>query len=527
MISLLKSKFDFFNKRAVLLSSDKLTIYHWHRGELGSSYLFEIDERGQANFERYLQETPNIPIAIVVDIIEEEYRVDTIPHVFGPDRKAVLQRKQSRLFRDSPYCNTEFQGRDEQGRKDDNVLFMSISNPGIIRPWLKLLGKYKVPLKGIYTLPLISGSVFETLANFSNNALIVSLQSISGLRQSYFQNKKLKISRLSSMPRYGTVSFAPKIIDEVDKIRRYLASLRLISTDEPLDIYFLAHGELLEDLNRQQADSGTVHYHMLDIDELGKNEGLIQSQISPFSDRFFMHYFLKRNMPNSYASRNEMRYSRMRDLRNTMFALSFIIMLFSSVYSGLNFMSGANFKQQSDAAQKKTSFYSARYQMARERLPKTPVEPVDIEIAVKMAKTLDDLKATPLEMFKFLSSGLDAFSNIKLDNIDWLSGFNPDENSEKSLNNSNSQKEVDYRYYQIATIQAHLEPFDGDYRKAIATVNEFAEILRKKGSVYDVNIISLPLDISSNTSLQGNTQAVGKEAMFKLRAVIGVGNETG
>jgi hypothetical protein len=526
MISLLKSKFDIFNHRTVFLSADKLTVYHWIRGKLGGSYLFDIDEQGQANFERYLQETPNYPVSVVVDVIEEEYRLDTIPHVFGSDRRAVIKRKESRMFRDSPYCFAEIQGREEQGRKDDNVLFMSLSNPEIIRPWMRLLDKHKVPLSGIHSLSLIIGSVLGSLPYASENALVVSLQSISGLRQTYFQKNKLKISRLAKMPRYGTTPYAPKIIEEVEKVQRYLNSLNLISMDKQLDIYFLVHGELLDELNSKKIDSAMINYHVLDIDELGKNDGMTRDEITPFSDQFLIHHFMKRNLPNCYASESETRYFKMRKMRHALNTFSMIMILCSAIFSGFNLMESVTLRQQSGASVKKADFYNTRYQIAREGLPVTPVEAAELKTAVEIARTLDQYKTTPVKMFKFLSDGLDAHPDIKLDSIEWMSSVDPNKNMDKDGGITDKQAAKDYKYYQIAMIEAHMEPFEGNYRQAIDTVDRFAETLRNNKIVYDVNVISFPLDISSNVSLGGDTRSVGKEAKFTLQAIIGIANET-
>ena len=534
MISSLKLKFDIFNRRAVFLSADKLAVYHWHRGELGTSYLFDIDEQGQANFERYLQETPNTPLSIVVDVIEEEYRQDTIPHVFGSDRRAIIERKQLRLFRNSTYCHADIQDREETGRKDDNVLFMSLSNPGVIRPWLRLVEKYKVPLAGIYSLTSVISSVLETLPVQPVNALVVSLQSISGLRQTYFYKKKLRVSRLAKMPRFGTSPYPAKIASEVEKIHRYMNSMRLVSHDEPLDIYFLANGELLDELKSLQTDSAMIRHHMLNIDILARADGMKRTQITPFCDQFFMHHFLKRNMPNCYASGTETRYYQMRRIRHVLNSISMAMLLGGAVYSGMNLMEIVTLKQESDASEQKASFYTTRYEIARERLPKTPVEAADLKTAVELARTLKEYKATPLKMLGVLSKGLDVFPGIKLDSIEWTSSVDPDAISDqasatadKASGNTDIQAAGSYKYYQIGVIKAHLEPFDGNYREAIGTVNEFAETLRNNKVVYDLSIVSFPLDISSDASLQGNTRTIGKEARFTLRAVIGVADETG
>ena len=518
MISLLRSKFDLFNSRAVYLSADKLSVYHLNRGKLGSTYLFDVDDVGRANFGRYLQETPNTPTYLLLDIIEEEFRLDTIPHVFGSDRKALIERKQSRLFRDAVYFYTENQGREEEGRHDDKVLFMALTNYEIIKPWLDLLDNNKVPLTGIISLPQLIQSYIKTLPDISNHALIVTLQSISGLRQTFFQNKLLKISRLSKLPRYGTVPYAPKVNSEIEKIQRYLNSLRLIPNDAALDIYIIADKSVLDEMERQKASSSMIKKHYLDVNKLVQSAGLDSDLSTPFSDQLFIYHLLTIRPENCYASKKEMRYSSMRKMRIAMNSVSVLMLIISFIYSGLYFMDGITLKQQSEDSKNKADFYQARYNLAKERLPKTPVEPAQIKVAVDAVKTLNDYRSTPYEMMSFLGKTLEKFPSIKLEDMEWNFSVDPKTNSDKPVNAENKS----YKYFQIASIKARIVPFDGNYREAISTVNKFAETLRSSEVAYAVSILSFPLDISSTARLQGGSNAVGKEALFSLKAVIGI-----
>lgn len=528
MISLLKSKSEFFNRRALYISADKLSVYHWHKGALGDSYLFDLDEAGRNNFKRYLEESVNSPMTIVVDVIEEEFRQDTIPHVFGADRQALVKRKQSRLYRDATHQYTLDQGREIEGRRDDKLLFMALTNDEILKPWLALLEEYKIPIKGVLSVSLLLQSYIKTLPEISDHALVVTMQSISGLRQTFFKDKDLKISRLSKLPRYGTESYIPRINSEIDKIQRYLNSLRLVPNDTSLDVYILADKNTLDELEREKISIPMMRKHHLEINELLDSKQRASIQGVPFCDQLLMHHLLKVQIKNCYASSQEMRYLKTRNLKHVMNFASVLLLVSSLIYSGLNFMNGLTSKQESISFKSKADFYQTRYDLAKERLPKTPVEPDKIKVAVDAAAKLKEYKSTPNEMLSFLGKGLLQYPGIKLDNFDW--SFSMDAASDsKSSNRANNLlptgmvgEENKFKYYQISNINAHIEPFDGNYREAISLVNKFAETLRGFDTSYDVTIESFPLDISSNATLQGDAESVGKAALFSLRVVIGV-----
>ena len=528
MISSLKSKSDFFNVRAINISADKLAVYHWEKGSLASSYLFDVDESGQENFKSYLTEAKNTPMYLLVDFIEEEFRQDSIPHVFGADKDALIKRKQSRLFRDAGYQYAEFQEREEEGRRDDKYLFMALTKNELLEPWLQLLDEHKVPVKAVLSLPQLLQTFIGRLPNVSDHALVVSMQSISGLRQSFFLDKKLKLSRLSKLPRFGTEPYAPRIASEVEKIQRYINSLRLVPTDKRLDIYIQADKKTLDEFDKKRPSLPNVNYHFLDVQELASKFNLQIEKTIPFSDQLFVSHLLENGAINYYAQRKNLRYSKMRNMRIAMNICSMLLLFGGLIFTGYSVMSGMIYKQQAADAKIKTDFYQGRYNMAKERLPETVVDSFKVKTAVDAAATLKDYKASPYNSLVILGKSLQEFPGIKLDDVSWQFSMSPIlENENDSGNSSNpttntNGEEVEYKYFHVSTINAHIHNFDGDFREAIATVNSFAETLRQTESVFDVTITSMPLDISSNATLQGASGTTNKEALFSLQAVIGI-----
>lgn len=537
MTSSLKSRFDRLPRRAILLGSEKLAVYHWLKGRITKSYLFDTDETGQEQFERYLREVPGLPVYILADFAEEEFRQESIPHVFGADRKAVIQRKQNRLFRDSSYCYSKVQGRETEGRRDDRVLLSAITNPRLIKPWLALLEKYRVPVASVSSVPIFFEDLLELLPEPGGNMLVVSLQSISGLRQSFFSNRELKISRNIKMPRFGSTSYAPFINQEIEKIRRYLSSLRFISSEEPLDIYFLSQGEMLSDLQKELVDSDAQKYHLLDLQELADKANTGLELKTPFTDQLLAHQVLSKKPDNHYAKDRDIRYNSMRKMRYGLYAASVLILISSLIYSGLNLLQAVDYKQQSIAAEKKTDFYTQRYEQARAGLPETPVEPKELQVLAKIADDLKKYKTTPLPMLQLISSGLEDYPVIILDGLQWAQSGDPafefGDKKPGTVSNQASPPTMispglpapvgqDHLYYHIAKMNARLADFDGNYRRAIATINSFAETLRQKEGVTDVTVTSLPLNISSDSSLQGTTSKTEKEALFTMKIALGV-----
>ena len=538
MISLLKSKFDFFPKRLILLGSEKMITYQWYKGEITHSYIFDTKENGRIQFERYLSESEPESTYILLDISEEEFRMETIPHVFGSDRKAILDRKKERLFRGSSYVYSEAQGRETEGRRDDNILMSSIGDAALLRPWLALLEKYKYPVVAVTSVALFSKNILDFLPNRGDKTMLVSMQSVSGLRQSFFDGTELKISRLVKMPRYGTTPYGPIITSEIEKIQRYLNSMRLVTNDEQLNVYFLTEGDLLKELKGNLEDTETISYKLIDLNYMAKISNARFSLKTPFSDKLFAYQAFKKGAKNAYGNRSEVRYSTMRRMRHAMYAASLLLLVGGAALSGWFLMNAVSYKQDSMAAIKKTQFYTERFNIAREGLPKTPIEPNDIKMVVEIANDLEKYKTSPEPVLKVLGSTLSRFPGVILDEISWGHSTDPNDQFNRPANiqvnratnlpvvNPVAQNQSGNLYYQIATFDARIANFNGDFRSAISTVNDLAEQLREKDNVESVTVVEFPMDISSDASLQGNVNKLEKEAKFTLRVALGVPNES-
>ncbi len=536
MISSLKSKFKSSTRRALIISADKLAVYHWANDCLGSSYLFDSSEEGQEYFGRYLSDVHNDPVYVLLDTAAEEYRLDTIPHVFGADRKALIERKQDRAFRGTTYLYTDIQGREESGRRDDIIMLSAITNPNLIQPWLKILEAHKVPVASVLSVPLLLQEIGDIIPDMPSNTLVFSLQSVSGLRQSFFRDKSLKFSRLVKVPRYGTESYVPILSEELEKVIRYINGANIIDEDKPLDIYFFGNQELLAELGKTHINSSMIRYHMCDIGALASKHGYVEQMQTPFSDKYFIYQLLKNKCKNYYASSKETRYFQMRQINKSLRVASILFIMSGIIWGGFNVLEGFTYRQQYRSDAKKIEFYTDRYEVAKERIAGLPVEPADLKTVVDTNNMLKTYKADPIDMFKLISKGLDVFPEIHISQIEWAADTNPnhkigggeisnvieDGNQGMSGLGNNSEAETAYAYYQIAMFDAYLEDFDGGYRKALATIDRFSASIRQLDSVHDVSVVTLPLDISSDVSMQGSAETNAGKSSFSVRVVLGV-----
>ncbi len=105
-----------FRKQLLYLTNDQLTAYQWEKGSHSIGHIFPNDEDGWEDFSLYLGGSHNTLTYLLADLVEEDFQRDTLPHVLGRSRQALVQRRLSQLYRDTPYRQAIRQGREESGR---------------------------------------------------------------------------------------------------------------------------------------------------------------------------------------------------------------------------------------------------------------------------------------------------------------------------------------------------------------------------------------------------------------------------
>ena len=103
---------------------------------------FAVSGAGASEFERYLAGLGPVPTYLITDLTEEDFRLDTIPHVGTRDREAMVARKLTQIFRNTPYRYAAMQGRESEGRRDDRVIYTAITNAEVLRPWVEAIERH-------------------------------------------------------------------------------------------------------------------------------------------------------------------------------------------------------------------------------------------------------------------------------------------------------------------------------------------------------------------------------------------------
>lgn len=510
----------------ICVSAAQVSAAHWRSGRFSSCTVFNNDDDGVVAFKAFLQETRRMPVRIIVDAVEEDYRFESLPHSFGSDRAEMLNRKLKQHYRNTPYYSARPQGRDAGKRRDDRYLFCALTNPELITNWLKAVQERDLPVVGIFLLPTVSAGLLDRLSLKQPNLLLVSLHN-AGMRLTYFRDQRLRISRLAR-----TESKGPNAVkgyaEEISNTRLYLHALRVMTLDEHLSVLIVDRddslGELVQTIGR---DSPNIDCRRIDRQQLSSNLGIPMPALESSSDALYLHLLGLRAPENNLAPAAVTASYRQHQLRRGLYMLTALTTLTLAAWSAVNVYQIVDTGLDIDNAKKQTAELQAQYLAATREFPAAPTSAENLQRAVEISQKIGATTRSPETMMALVSEALEQNPSIYMRLFGWrydrteimVDGAGgktttaaPPAPGVPPLPGADGRK-------QSALIEGEVRPFRGDYRAAIESIKSFAATISKRAEVAEVKVVKMPLDINPTLSLSGNTtenrDQVGK-AEFKL-----------
>jgi hypothetical protein len=517
----------FANAKKIILcaTNTSLTAGLWYGNKLQSYAKFQNQDNDYTAFSDYLAQYADTNIYLLVDAIEEDYKVETLPHTAGKARGELLERKLNQFNRNSVYRAAHFVNRATDKRKDDNFLFLALTNSDFLQGWMNVIQANHAPLVGVYLLSMISQQIVRQMKLMAPNILLCERLS-SGLRQSYLHNGRLRMSRLAQMTEVKSNQLAYFYLVEIEKTRLYLLSQRLIAPDTPLQMVLPSLDKSQHEIAKSISQDQGVECKTVDILAYAKNNHIAPELVKENPELLHMQLVANGNLPDNLAPST---YSRIHGLNNVRRNINIATGLIASagiIFAGYNAWQGTVERDQIAQVTLLTQQQQQRYEEVAKNFPVTPIPSLELKVAAEVAQTINNYRQTPLQLMQVVSQSLETSPEISLNRIRWLQSADADIKDEEtqamaSQTNSGSNTAT---LLQIGFINAEIKNFTGDYRAALGSVNNFANQLRQNNLVETVTVLQEPVNVSSLANLQGSTTdestAERPPAIFKLKIIL-------
>jgi hypothetical protein len=506
---------------------------------------FAVSGAGIAEFEHHVARQEPAPTHFFVDVADEDFRLDTIPHVGAGDRAAVIARKLQQIFRNTPYRYAQMQGREAEGRRDDRVLYTAVTNPESLRPWLDVLDRVKAPLEGIYSAAVFSSVLLEELDLEFPHTLLVTFTPGEAMRQTYFKGGEIKFSRLTPLDLTEGQGLGAFVAEETMRTWQYLDSLRHFGPEDRLEACVLIHANDRAAVQPQLRDFAQLQYRALDIEQASMKLGLRPPPLDSTCEEVMVHLFLLRAAPNHFASADHRRHAVLRRARSRILQASAAVLVGGLAWGGYPVALSMQGAEAEDRLEQQLSSVQREHEEIVRSTPSLGVGGSTMRDTVSFYNGA--LRAFPAlaEFLGPLSAVIARHPGLRVTQLSWIATDDakamppmskPAASRQappvKTLSKSSEpptaaqpQEAAAAAFaggrYEVALLEATVNVPADDFRGAIGRAQKLADDLAQLPGV-TADVVESPLDLRSTLQLQGRlepAQPATMEARFVLRVV--------
>ena len=495
-------------RRVLILSPLHLAVFDARQGQVRRESEFALDEAGQAAFKEWAEQNGSTLVQLLVDLPDEGFQQETLPHVVGADRKALLSRKLNQHFFGTPYSLVLSLGREKEGRRDEKLLFAALTRPQALEPWLHAMNESGTAIAGIHTPALLLPRLLDRKAIEAPRLIVITLGS-GGLRQSYFEHGQLCFSRLKPLNSGGIEEAAVNAYGEAVRIYQYLIGQRLITRGENIPVVCLASPRHTELLRRACADTDELSFAFDNLSSIANGKGLKEPLDDSNTDALLVH-MLAHHAPTLQFGNTAARLGYLRwRWRNAIRIATASCLALTGAFVIATLYSVLSTHAQRDQAQLTTQVAQQRYGAIVKGLPTIPISPEQLRNLTEQWQQLQASSPDLASSLQPISTALQQNPKIELKALSWRLAGSPDSTDTKPGDDS----------WLVIDIEAALPAVSGlSRRDQSQSIERFTESL-KQDAADNARILQRPFDTDPGKSLKGDNEVyAGKGALpFTVR----------
>jgi hypothetical protein len=521
-----------FSKIVLCATNNRLLAGKWQFGKLLSHQVFRNDPQGHEDFGRYLQKHEGTKVYLLVDVVEEDYRLETLPHTMGNARRELINRKLNQVYRGTPYRTAHFINREPLKRKDDRFLFAALTYDELLKPWIERLQAHQMPLVGIYLLSMVSQHFVRRL-KISDPHLLLTERLSCGLRQTYLHNGRLRISRLVPYTEEARNSLGYFYLTETEKARLYLISQRHIGRDTPLKVLIPSFQENSLTLCRDIEHAHSLSCNTIDLGKLARGFKLDPVHLRDNPELLHMQLVASGTVPDNLAPSALGKHHQLNVIRQSINVASTIVLLAGVIAATVFFKQAYDNRAHTEQAVLATAQQQRLYEEVAKNFPATPIPANDLQIVADMETAIAQNAELPHRAMQVIGKAVSESPEIHINRLAWILSNDADpkdgdSNTGPVATNAASPAASTFvpdpnHLYEVAFVNGEISRFNGNYRAALESVNLLIERLKADASVAQVDVLQAPVNVSSYSNLQGSTTdertAQETQALFKLRVI--------
>lgn len=506
--------------RAFYVAQDSLAV--WQEGNSGPEQrvVFAAGDSGLQQFDAYLAQDEDRPGFIVVDVIEEEFAPDTMPKLGMRDRTALMHRRMQRKFPGTPFRLPVYQGSRTSDPDEARAVYSAVTNHELLDPWLEIILRRKVPLAGIFSVPLLAPKLLHDLYKTSGPALFVTQHCGRRLRQVFMQGRHVLSARLSQSPALTDDDYPQFVLTEIGRSRRYLERARLFGSKEQLDVYIVAEASLAERLLARAESDSPLKIHFIKPDVAAKRAGMRGAVDADRLESLYLAHSLRQRTRHNYAVSGECRFWHMRRLRHAIVATAVAVSAACAVLSGLYLSDAWSLNKRSADVESQLVRLTESFRRENEQFDPIKADSHEMKLAVDTGDFILSNRLPAAWVMQQVGLVMGSYPDVQILSLAWSAeSATPEAPARPRRGEPPRPVPVPEIALVRADITADIRPFDGNMRRAFSRIDALVSDLRDRTAFSEVVAVEYPFDTRPQSSLSGEIAGPdgAATARFRLR----------
>ncbi len=470
------------------------------------------------------------PVALLVDVLDEEHQRTTLPRVGRLDRGPLLARRLARAFPRTTLRTAQVLPGPATG--DQELVLSGLTRPEPVQALLAALESARIPVAGVYSPALLTPALLRRLGITAGAVLLVTRQSDDSLRHTLVRGGRFAGSRLIRAGIAASAVDGERLVQQVEESVRYFDPA-FASSGTALEVLVLADPG--QQLAVPAALPDYLQVRLLTTDFVARQLQLAHPLRAGAGEDLFARLLRRGERQGDFADAAGHRYFRLWCYREAGRVGAIGLAALACAATALNVVGTLQARGELAAIEPRLAAIAASAP------PATPAAGPD---AFQMKQAVDTLEllagdnVDPAVVLAAIGRATRGHDAVRIDALDWRragaalrpagdgavpagDAAAPESAATDGEADAAPGADTPVRASRrvLLTIRGHIAPFDGDYPGAFAALDGFVAALRAQPEVRQVRTTATPLDVNPRSTMAGEVTpgVVAAEAGFVLQ----------
>jgi len=219
---------------------------------------------------------------IFLDVMGEEFKHESIPHIGGKDRALLLERKCKSLFSATDLTWKKHLRREKKGRKDDVYLLVGVPLPSVVEHVFDALIQTQQQVSGVYSISILEQEIQLALPSAQQSLLVSRVLGMSqgkkAYRQTFIKDGELVMSRMTLINGDTEEQIFSQLLNEIERMWHFLNGTRQLDAGSNLDVLTLLNDVESVQLQQYKSDSEKIKLSAVGLADIAQKKKLGRRQ---------------------------------------------------------------------------------------------------------------------------------------------------------------------------------------------------------------------------------------------------------